>query len=227
MADQLSLRLEADRLPELPVLRPMLPRPLPDPFNSAAHLFEPWWGGERALISLGPAELPGTGAVRIVDAAGVDRTDVPPRAIRAGRARRRAVGDPRRRARGRRRRRQGRRRGTGAPIVGRPGPARRVPRIRPARARRSIASVAAARQDDGRLSDGCCGPATKCLRCRRSRPTGSRSSRRPSPRASRSPCPATIEPIPPRSEKPVVALCRRPTGCRRTWTRCDRRAAGI
>jgi bifunctional non-homologous end joining protein LigD len=74
MADQLSLRLEADRLPELPVLRPMLPRPLPDPFDSAAHLFEPWWGGERALVSLGPAELPGTGAVRIVDAAGVDRT---------------------------------------------------------------------------------------------------------------------------------------------------------
>ena len=29
MADQLSLRLEADRLPELPDLRPMLPRPLP------------------------------------------------------------------------------------------------------------------------------------------------------------------------------------------------------
>src|SRR4051795_1688713 len=78
MADQLSLRLEADRLPELPVLRPMLPRPLPDPFDSAAHLFEPWWGGERALVSLGPAELPGTGAVRIVDAAGVDRTQALP-----------------------------------------------------------------------------------------------------------------------------------------------------
>ena len=50
MADQLSLRLEADRLPDLPDLRPMLPRPLPAPFDSDEHLFEPWWGGERALV---------------------------------------------------------------------------------------------------------------------------------------------------------------------------------
>src|SRR4051794_34683221 len=74
MADQLSLRLEADQLPDLPDLRPMLPRSLPEPFDSADHLFEPWWGGERAIISIGPAEMPGTGAVRIVDADGVDRT---------------------------------------------------------------------------------------------------------------------------------------------------------
>jgi branched-chain amino acid aminotransferase len=51
MADQLSLRLEADQLPELPDLRPMLPRPLPAPFDSDEHLFEPWWGGQRALVS--------------------------------------------------------------------------------------------------------------------------------------------------------------------------------
>ena len=50
MADQLSLRLEADQLPDLPDLRPMLPRPLPEPFDSDEHLFEPWWGGERALV---------------------------------------------------------------------------------------------------------------------------------------------------------------------------------
>ena len=54
MADQLSLRLEADQLPDLPDLRPMLPRPLPAPFDSDEHLFEPWWGGERALVVVGP-----------------------------------------------------------------------------------------------------------------------------------------------------------------------------
>ena len=59
MADQLSLRLEADQLPELPDLRPMLPRPLPAPFDSDEHLFEPWWGGERALVAVGPADAAG------------------------------------------------------------------------------------------------------------------------------------------------------------------------
>jgi bifunctional non-homologous end joining protein LigD len=78
MADQLSLRLEADQLPDLPDLRPMLPRPLPAPFDSDEHLFEPWWGGERALVSIGPAALPGGGAVSIRDAAGRDRTAVLP-----------------------------------------------------------------------------------------------------------------------------------------------------
>ena len=78
MADQLSLRLDADQLPDLPDLRPMIPRPFPEPFDSADHLFEPWWGGERALVYIGPAELPGTGAVRIVDASGADRTGALP-----------------------------------------------------------------------------------------------------------------------------------------------------
>jgi bifunctional non-homologous end joining protein LigD len=76
MADQLSLPLDAtaDRLPDLPEIRPMLARPLPDAFDSDQHLFEPWWGGTRALVSIGPAERPGDGDVRIVDAEGVDRT---------------------------------------------------------------------------------------------------------------------------------------------------------
>ena len=74
MADQLSLRLEADQLPELPDLRPMLPRPLPAAFDSDEHLFEPWWGGERALVMIGPADLAGMGAVRIVGADGRDLT---------------------------------------------------------------------------------------------------------------------------------------------------------
>jgi len=78
MADQLALPLDAtaDRLPELPDLRPMLPRPLPEPFDSEDHLFEPWWGGQRALVFVGPADAPGDGAVRIVDADGIDRSGV-------------------------------------------------------------------------------------------------------------------------------------------------------
>jgi bifunctional non-homologous end joining protein LigD len=65
MTDQLSLRLDA-ALPRLPSLRPMLARPLPEPFDSAAHLFEPAWGGARALALIGPGEVPGAGDVRLV-----------------------------------------------------------------------------------------------------------------------------------------------------------------
>jgi ATP-dependent DNA ligase len=80
MADQLVLPLDAmaDRLPDLPDLRPMLPRPLLEPFDSTEHLFEPWWGGVRALVSIGPADAPGDGDVRIVDADGVDRSSAFP-----------------------------------------------------------------------------------------------------------------------------------------------------
>jgi bifunctional non-homologous end joining protein LigD len=73
MRDQLSLRLEPEiaTLPNLPDgLRPMLPRPLTEPFDSAAHLFEPAWGGLRALAFIGPAETAGSGDVRIVDGTG-------------------------------------------------------------------------------------------------------------------------------------------------------------
>ncbi len=80
MADQLALPLDAtaDRLPDLPDLRPMLARPLPEPFDSVDHLFEPLWGGTRALVLIGPGETPGAGNVRVVDADGVDRTAVLP-----------------------------------------------------------------------------------------------------------------------------------------------------
>lgn len=80
MTDQLALPLDAmaDRLPELPRLRPMLPRPLPDAFDSEEHLFEPWWGGVRALVFIGPADAPGGGDVRIEDAEGIDLTAVLP-----------------------------------------------------------------------------------------------------------------------------------------------------
>jgi ATP-dependent DNA ligase len=73
MRDQLSLRLEPGlaTLPNLPDgLSPMRPRPSAEPFDSAAHLFEPWWGGLRALAYVGPADAPGSGDVRIVDETG-------------------------------------------------------------------------------------------------------------------------------------------------------------
>jgi bifunctional non-homologous end joining protein LigD len=66
MVDQLSLRLEP-RLPRLPSgLRPMLARPLPAPFDSSVHLFEPMWGGARALALIGPADVAGGGEVAFV-----------------------------------------------------------------------------------------------------------------------------------------------------------------
>jgi ATP-dependent DNA ligase len=73
MRDQLSLRLEPETpvLPNLPAaLRPMLPRPIAEPFDSDAHLFEPSWGGLRALAFVGPADAPGAGDVVFVDGVG-------------------------------------------------------------------------------------------------------------------------------------------------------------
>lgn len=65
-SDQLSLQLEP-ALPDLPRgLRPMLARPLDEPFDSPAHLFEPMWGGVRALAMIGPAAVPGAGDVVLV-----------------------------------------------------------------------------------------------------------------------------------------------------------------
>jgi bifunctional non-homologous end joining protein LigD len=80
MTDQLALPLDAtaDRLPDLPALRPMLARPLPEAFDSDEHLFEPSWGGTRALVSIGPAEQAGGGDVRIIDAEDIDRTSALP-----------------------------------------------------------------------------------------------------------------------------------------------------
>ena len=94
MTDQLSLRLEPEQpvLPGLPDLRPMLPRPLAEPFDSDQHLFQPWWGGRRALVYVGPAELAGGGLVRVVDEDGADLTRQPARTGRAGRPRRCSLG---------------------------------------------------------------------------------------------------------------------------------------
>jgi bifunctional non-homologous end joining protein LigD len=72
MPDQLSFRLETDLLPDLPDLRPMEPRLLPEAFDSDEHLFEPWWGGVRAFAYIGPSMQAGDGEVRIVDGTGRD-----------------------------------------------------------------------------------------------------------------------------------------------------------
>jgi len=80
MRDQLSLRLEPDVpvLPNLPAtLLPMLPRPIAEPFDSDAHLFEPSWGGLRALAFVGPAEVAGDGDVTFVDGAGRALPELP------------------------------------------------------------------------------------------------------------------------------------------------------
>jgi bifunctional non-homologous end joining protein LigD len=74
MTDQLSLRLRAD-MPNLPVgLRPMQPRRVDEPFDDADALFEPSWGGRRALAFVGPGPGPGRGDVAFV---GDDGTAVP------------------------------------------------------------------------------------------------------------------------------------------------------
>lgn len=78
MTDQLSLRLEP-ALPNPPAnLRPMLARPLPEPFDSTDHLFEPSWGGRRALAIIGPSEVQGAGNVVLVDEGGAPMSWVPP-----------------------------------------------------------------------------------------------------------------------------------------------------
>ena len=77
MTDQLSLRLES-ALPNPPGnLRPMLARLLPEPFDSADHLFEPSWGGQRTLAVIGPAEVPGGGEVVLIDEAGMPLPLIP------------------------------------------------------------------------------------------------------------------------------------------------------
>src|SRR2546426_2826056 len=66
---QLSLSREPE-LPSLPAsLRPMLPRPLPEPFDSPDHLFEPSWAGVRALAFCDAADR---GALRLLDGEGTD-----------------------------------------------------------------------------------------------------------------------------------------------------------
>jgi ATP-dependent DNA ligase len=69
--DQLSLSLTGDvaRLPRS--MRPMMPRSPEPPFNSDEHVFEPCWGGKRALAFVEP-ERRGKPALRLLDELGRD-----------------------------------------------------------------------------------------------------------------------------------------------------------
>jgi bifunctional non-homologous end joining protein LigD len=71
MADQLSLRLEPDAAGWPAPIRPMLAQPGDGPFDDPDDLFEPWWGGERALAYLGGEAL----GMRLVSADGVVLTE--------------------------------------------------------------------------------------------------------------------------------------------------------
>lgn len=74
MGEQLSLRLEP-ALPRPGDVAPMWPTPATEPFDSSDFLFEPTWGGHRAIAFVEPSDRPGGGQVRIVDPTGRDLID--------------------------------------------------------------------------------------------------------------------------------------------------------
>jgi ATP-dependent DNA ligase len=71
VSDQLSLSLTGDiaRLPRS--MRPMMPRSAEAPFDSDEHVFEPRWGGRRALAFIEP-DRPGRSRLRLLDEFGRD-----------------------------------------------------------------------------------------------------------------------------------------------------------
>jgi ATP-dependent DNA ligase len=72
VSDQLDLSLTGDvaRLPRS--LRPMLARPADAPFDSSEHMFEPRWGGTRALAFI-DLERPGhSPRLQLIDESGRD-----------------------------------------------------------------------------------------------------------------------------------------------------------
>lgn len=84
MTDQLSLRFEP-ALPNLPAtLRPMLARLLREPFDSSDYLFEPSWGGRRALAFIGPSEEQGGGSVAFIGEEGASFRHVPSELVGLG-----------------------------------------------------------------------------------------------------------------------------------------------
>ncbi len=76
--DQLSFLMDPEPPGPPAALRPMLPRTVESPFDDADHLFEPWWGGERAFAYVAVDPASGEGSVRIVDRRGRDRASTLP-----------------------------------------------------------------------------------------------------------------------------------------------------
>ena len=71
VSDQLDLSLSGD-VARLPLtLRPMMPRSAEAPFDSADHVFEPSWGGRRALAFIEPGRA-GKPSLRLLDETGRD-----------------------------------------------------------------------------------------------------------------------------------------------------------
>lgn len=72
MSDQLSLSLTGDvaRLPRS--LRPMLPKPADAAFDSDEHVFEPRWGGRRALAFIDSDRTAHGPRLRLIDETGRD-----------------------------------------------------------------------------------------------------------------------------------------------------------
>jgi ATP-dependent DNA ligase len=71
VSDQLDLSLSGD-LAALPAaMRPMMPRGAEGPFDSMDHVFEPRWGGRRAIAYVEPGQA-GKPALRLYDASGRD-----------------------------------------------------------------------------------------------------------------------------------------------------------
>jgi ATP-dependent DNA ligase len=69
--DQLDLSLSGD-LATLPTaIRPMMPRGAEAPFDSMDHVFEPSWGGRRALAFIEPGRPDGP-HLRLIDVTGRD-----------------------------------------------------------------------------------------------------------------------------------------------------------
>ncbi len=184
MADQLSLRLEADRLPDLPDLRPMLAAPAAGAVRLGRAPVRAVVGRRRGR-SCRSARPTRPGAARSDrDADGRDLTAALPELAGTGRPGRRTVGDPRRGA-GRRRRR------TAGPIPrswSGDSPARPAGRPRSSPSTCSISTggrcCRSRSSDDARRCGGSSGRATRSSRCRRSRRRASRCSMRSWPRAS-------------------------------------------
>jgi bifunctional non-homologous end joining protein LigD len=75
MVDQLSLRLEPDPAGWPAPILPMLAQPAEAPFDDPDVLFEPWWGGERALAYVGRDDTSTPLGLRLVSADGVVLTE--------------------------------------------------------------------------------------------------------------------------------------------------------
>jgi bifunctional non-homologous end joining protein LigD len=72
VSDQLTLSLTGDHAQLPRSLRPMLPKPADAAFDSDEHMFEPRWGGRRALAFIELDRADGAPRLRLIDENGRD-----------------------------------------------------------------------------------------------------------------------------------------------------------